>query len=179
MATINLIPPKVKKEQYIKKISSIVFSSLFVALLILVITFVALYGINYYLETALTESEEDLSEAIAKVTSLKTIEEDVNEINAKIKKINGLKDDNLDWNILIDDFNASIPDQVRCDVVNVDLDSALISISGIAESRREIVKLQEKLNASNYFENLGFSTSSYSNSYNAYSFNMSGEITKP
>jgi len=178
MSVINLIPPKIKREQYIKKIAGIVFSSLFVMTLILLITFIAIYGINYYLEQVLANTEQELSEAEAKVASLETIEEDVNTINAKIKKIDGIMSDNVNWDVMINDFNSSIPDQVKINILTIDWENQTISMTGIGETRREIVKLQEKLNASSYFENLNFSTSAYTSTYEAYSFNMTGEVTK-
>ncbi len=178
MSILNLIPPKIKREQYIKKIAGIVFSSLFVVTLILLIVFGALYGINYYLSDALANSKQELSEAETKVTSLKSVEDNVNNINAKIKKIDDLKSENINWEILINDLNSSIPDQVRVDSLSIDWENQTVSLSGIGETRREIVKLQEKLNASDYFENLSFATSAYSSSYQAYSFSMLGEVTK-
>ncbi len=176
MSTINLIPPKIKRGQHIKKIAGIVFSSLFVTTLIIIITFTAIYGINYYLESALEDTKNELSEAKAKVAGLKSVEEDVDNINAKIKKIDGLRSDNVNWEVLVSDFNASIPDQTRIDTLSIDWENQAMSLSGIGETRREIVKLQEKLNASDYFDNLSFSTSAYSDSYQAYSFSMTGEV---
>jgi len=176
MSIINLIPPKIKRGQYVKKIAGIVFSSLFVATLIIVITFVAMYGINFYLESALIEAKQELSEAETKVASLKSVEDDVNDINAKIKKIDGIKSDNINWEVLINDFNSSVPDQVKIDTLSIDWENQTMSLSGVGETRREIVKLQEKLNASEYFANLGFSTSAYSDSYEAYSFSMTGAV---
>ena len=178
MPTINLIPPRIKREQYVKKIASIVFSSLFVATLIIIITFIAIYSISYYLESILSNTKIELSEAEAKVASLQSVEEDVNSINAKIKKIDGIRSDNVNWDILINDFNSSVPDMVRVDTLSIDWENQDISISGIGETRREIVKLQEKLNASEYFDNLSFSTSAYSDSNQAYSFSMKGNVNE-
>jgi len=178
MSIINLIPPKNKKKQYVKKVANIVFSSLFVVTLILLITFSALYGINYYLEDALKNSKQELIEAEAKIANLKSVEEDVDNINAKIEKIDNLKSASINWKTIINDFNSSVPDQIRVDSLSIDWENQIISISGIGESRREIVKLQEKLNASEYFDGLSFSTSAYSNSHQAYSFSMTGEVIK-
>lgn len=178
MSTINLIPNYLKKEQATDQISGLVFVSLFVLLVMGILIFTALYASNYFVETQLKDTNISLSEQELKNQSLKPISDDIKMINSKLKKISAIKETKVDWNTFLSQINASVPEKVQISSLQADRKTKKVTITGKAESRREIVKLQKKLETLDYFKNLIFNASSLNEQDNDYSFNLTGDFVK-
>lgn len=178
MSTINLIPPQIKSAENNKKIFSLVFSAFFVLILVTVITYGALFTINYLTKNETAETNERLAEESAKLKNLEQVEKDVNEINAKLQKISSLQKDRILWSQVLTDINHDTPEQLVIDSFTATTKDKKVTINGSGETRRDIVKLQEKLNTSNFFTNITFNTSNFAESEGMYTFTMSGELKK-
>lgn len=178
MTTLNLIPPQIKSAENNKKIFSLVFSAFFVLILISIISYGALFAINYLTKNETAETNERLAEENAKLKNLEQVEKDVNEINAKLQKIASLQKDRTLWSQVLTDINHGTPEQLVMDSFAVTSKDKKVTINGSAETRRDIVKLQEKLNTSNFFTNIAFNTSSFTESEGMYTFTMNGELKK-
>lgn len=178
MSTINLIPNYLKKEQAVNQISGLIFVSLFTLLVMGIIIFGALFATNYFTENQLTETKISLSEQELRNQSLKPISDDVKLINGKLKKIASIKDSKVDWNIFLTQINSSVPEKVQISTLQADRKTKKIAITGKAETRRDIVKLQKKLETLEYFKNLTFSASSLNEQDSNYTFNLAGDFVK-
>ena len=178
MSTLNLIPPQIKSAENNKKIFSLIFSAFFILILIAVIAYGALFTINYLTKNEIAEANERLAEENAKLKNLEQVEKDVNEINAKLQKIASLQKDRVLWSQVLTDLNHDTPEQLVMDSFTVTTKDNKVTISGSAETRRDIAKLQEKLNSSNFFTNIAFNTSSFAESEGMYTFTMNGELKK-
>ena len=178
MTTLNLIPPEKKQEQQLRSISRVIMTFFALAIIITIFLGGLGYAINYYSKSELAKAKENLSEQEFKISKLKSIEDDVNLVNAKLKKIDTLRKDNASAILMMQNFNASVPTEAQISSLQIDRKGKKVSISGFAETRRDIVKLQSKLEESEYYKNIVFNTSTYSESTANYSFNMTGEIEK-
>ena len=178
MATINLIPDYLKKEQSANQFSGLIFSSLFVLLIMGILIFGAFFFGNYFVEGQLKETNQSLSEQELRNANLKAISEDVKLINSKLKKISTIKDSRLDWNKFLADLNSSVPEKVQITSLQADRKTKKVTIIGRAETRREIVKLQKKLETLDYFKNLTFNASSLNEEDQDYTFNLTGDFVK-
>lgn len=178
MSTINLIPNYLKKEQAVNQISGLVFVSLFTLLVMGIIIFGALYVSDYFVKEQLTNTTLSLSEQELKNQSLKPISDDVKLINSKLKKISLIKDSKVDWNVFLTQINLSVPEKVQITSLQADRKVKKVTLTGKAETRRDIVKLQKKLETLEYFKNLTFNASSLNEQENNYTFNLTGDFVK-
>lgn len=177
-STINLIPPKIKLEQKIKRIERSVFLTIFVILLMTLLVYGGLYYAQISISTQLAKTKQELSETEMKVESLKDVENQINTINAKLTKITTLKKQNISWSDVIAKLNASTPEKVKINSFQADRTAKKLTINGAAETRRDIVKFQTKLDSIGYFANLSFSTSTYNETEQYYTFTLTGDIVK-
>jgi Tfp pilus assembly protein PilN len=176
--TINLIPPQIKREQKLRCYAALVNIVFSVVAIMALLIYAALFLTNQYISSALADAKSQLLEQQTKNKELKPVEDAVNSINAKLKKINDLKSVESDWPKAISDINESTPLEVQLTSVLLDRKEKKVSISGFAETRRDIVKLQTKLLGLGYFGNLTFNSSAYNQTDQMYNFTLSGDIVK-
>lgn len=174
--TINLIPPQKKREQRTKALSKLIISSLLIIIIMLLLVFGALYLINISQKNELDRTNADLASQNLKIGELKKVEDNVNLVNSKLKKIDSIIKQSMSFVDMLKTFNASVPEKVQIIAFQYDRKTKKVSISGQAETRRDIVKLQEKLEANDYFANLIFASSNYSEATATYSFTMTGDV---
>lgn len=176
--SINLIPPQIKREQKLGRFSALVTLVFLTLTIMTVLVYCGLYLTNKYISYELADARERLSEQQTKNKELKPVEDAVDLINTKLKKISELKSAEPDWPQIIIDINASAPSQVQLTSILLDRKDKKVSVSGFAESRRDIVKLQTKLLTLEYFSNLTFNSSAYNQTDQMYNFTLSGDIVK-
>lgn len=178
MSTINLIPPQIKTADRNRKVFSFASSVLVVLVLMLAFCYGAIFSLNYSTKNKLGKISETLANEQAKLKNLEKIETEVNSINARLSKISGYQKDRILWSKFLADLNHSTPEQLKLDTFAASDKDKKLTISGAAETRRDIVKLQEKMNALGYWTNLKFNSSTYSETEAMYSFTMTGELKK-
>lgn len=176
MNTINLIPPQIKIAEKNKKIFAEVFVIFIFMVIIGLIASTALFAINFFTSEETLRTNEMLVEEQTKLSELNAIEKDVVELNSKIEKITSLNQDRVLWSTVISELNHNTPAQLVISTCSLSSKDKKVSFSGSAETRREIVKFQEKLNAGTFFTNMTFDASTFSDSEGMYMFNMNGEL---
>lgn len=176
MSTINLIPPQIKAADRNRKIFSLVFSILLILVLMLIFAYAAVFALDYFAKDELGKTNQTLAEEQAKLKNLADIETEVNGINARLTKISGYQKDRILWSKVLTDLNNSTPEQLKLDNFSAGTKDKKLTISGAAETRRDIVKLQEKLGTLSYWTNLNFNSSTYSETEQMYSFTMTGDL---
>lgn len=176
MSTINLIPPQIKAADRNRKIFSLVFSILIILILMTVFSYGAIFALDYFTKNELAGTKQSLAEEQAKVKNLEDIETEVNAINSRLTKINNYQKNRVLWSQVLLDLNHSTPEQLKIDTFVSGTKDKKLTINGAAETRRDIVKLQEKLGALSYWINLNFNTSTYSETESMYTFTMTGDL---
>lgn len=173
---INLLPPSIKKEQKIKKISQQTDGALLTIIIMLVMTFSAIYFIKYLLENQLSKNQKQLDTTIAEIAKLKDVEDKVNLVNLKIAKITKVDQSRTEWSELFLKINNAIPKKVMLKSLQVDKEKKSFTISAAAETRGDIVKLQAKLEEMDELKSLSFHSSNYDENNNYFTFSMEGTL---
>lgn len=178
MTTINLIPPKIKKQQQMKRFGGLISSSLFSVLVMLLIVFGALYITDQFVKEELVSTNQSVADTEFKLKTLKDTETRINSINSKLTRLDTLKKQNITWTDVMDKLGSAVPDKVQITSVQIDSTTKKFTLAGIAPSRREIVMLQTKLEDTDYFSNVTFGTSVLDNKTNTFTFSLTGEFKK-
>ena len=178
MSTINLIPPQVKIAERNRKIFGLVYSIMAILLVMVIFCYGAVFALNYFTKEELDKTKETLAEEQARLKNLEEIKTEVNGINARLKKISDYQKERLLWSTVLADLNHSAPEQLKIDTYAVNTKDKKITLGGAAETRRDIVKLQQKLGILSYYTNLNFNSSTYTDTEGMYTFTMSGELKK-
>lgn len=175
---INLLPPKIKHEQKLNQISKMVNTGIFALLLMVGLSYSAIYLVDYYISSQMSKNTQLLDQTKFAISKLKPIEDDVNNINSKLGKLDTLKSQRFEWSAVLADLNKSIPQNVQITSLQIDKKNMKFSLGAAAESRSDIVKLQAKLEDLDYFKELSFGSSTYNEKNNYYTFTMSGKLSK-
>ena len=178
MSTINLIPPQIKAADRNRKIFSFASTVLAILVVMLIFCYGAIFALNYITQDELGKTNETLAEEQAKLKNLEEIETEVNSINTRLTKISTYQKDRILWSGVLADLNHSTPEQLKIDTFAAGTKDKKLTITGAGETRRDIVKLQEKLGSLGYWTNLKFNSSTYSETEQMYSFTMAGELKK-
>lgn len=178
MSTINLIPPQIKAADRNRKIFSFASTILVIIAIMLIFCYGAIFALDYLAKNELGQTNQTLAEEEAKLKNLESIETEVKDINARLTKIGDYQKGRVLWSKVLTDLNHSTPEQLKMDSFAAGTKDSKLTISGAAETRRDIVKLQEKLGTLSYWTNLKFNSSSYSTTEQMYTFTMTGELKK-
>lgn len=178
MSTINLIPPQIKAADKNRKIFSFISSILAILIIMLVFCYGAIFALDYIAKDELGKTKETLADEQNKLKNLEDIETEVNAINSRLTKIGNYQKDRVLWSGVLADLNHSTPEQLKMDTFSASTKDKKLTITGAAETRRDIVKLQEKLGTLGYWTNLNFNSSTYSETEQMYSFSMTGDLKK-
>jgi len=175
---INLLPPKIKHEQKLTQISRQINSAILAMIIMVALTYSAVYFVNSFLSSQLKKSHDNLDSTNVAIANLKPIEDDVSSVNLKITKLDTLKSQRFEWSSVLSDVNNSIPATVRIDSLQIDKKNSKITLSAAAETRSDIVKLQAKLEDLPYFKNMSFQSSVFDEKNSYYTFSMTGTLGK-
>lgn len=178
MATINLIPPKIKRAQQAKRVTKLASSSLFSILIMILIVYGAIYLADTFIKSDLNAVNSDIAEAEFKLKSFKDIEDRIASVNSKITRLNTLKKQSIQWTDVFAKYNESVPEKVQISSMQIDSGTKKFTLGGTAPSRREIVRLQTKLEGSDYFANVTFGSSVFDEKLGTFSFSLTGDFTK-
>lgn len=173
-STINLIPPRIKRELQLKQILNIILVALLAFLVMTIISYGAFFATNYYLFDELSSTETALAEQEVKIKKLEPLEKKVILINSKLEQITSLKSSSMIWSEFLEAFESSVPENVQIDNLQIDNKAKTVTLSGKAESRRDIVKLETKLNTMDLLAEMAFTSSTRNEEDNVYTFSMSG-----
>lgn len=175
---INLLPPQIKKEQKIGQLSRQINVAAISLIIMLSLTYAAVYMIDYYLANQIEKNSQQLDSNLVEIAKLKPIEDDIISTNSKLGKLDQLKKDRFNWSTILSDFNSSTPAQVSIKSLQLDKKTNKVVLSAVAQTRSDIVKFQAKLSELAYLKNISFGNSTFSESDNSYSFTLNGTISK-
>ncbi|MFA5926795.1 MAG: PilN domain-containing protein [Patescibacteria group bacterium] len=176
--SINLLPPKLKKQKGVeKKLRSVLLGLIYLAAMILVLSGV-LFSFNIV-------NKNELDQVIARTEAYKTeakayseIKEKITKTNSKLDKISQIDNNRVLWSVIIAEIEILTPAQVTIRTMDLSHDSKIINTVGKAESRYDVVLFKDKLEASPFFKNVTFSSSSFNPDENNYSFALKFELEK-
>jgi Tfp pilus assembly protein PilN len=173
--SINLIPPRLKKQKGIDYISNQIIFGLIVILFMLGILSLALFTYDSSIKADISKSESRLAEQDKRLKEFKDTENLIKTANQKLAKIDELLKEKTIWSEAIAKISKVTPKSVEIKTMDLNHDSSKVNISGIATTRKDIALFKEGLEKSS-FKNVTFTSSSYNQSTNDYTFSLTLEL---
>lgn len=174
--TINLIPPKLKKEKDFKKILKLVSESLVIIFFMMILVTFTVFAVDFLTKKDTAKLEKDIKTQEDQLVTYKDIESRVTVANSKLEKIDAINSSRILWTTVLKDLANDTPKNVQMKSIAADASTGKITIAGIAATRRDIALLKEKTEESKFFKNVTFYSSSYNTTDDNYSFNLSCEL---
>lgn len=174
--TINLIPPQLKKEKQIKRVANLCLFALEMILVVLIFVSIAIFLANYFCKKDISSVRARILDQEITIAKYKDLEDKTSETNQKLDKIDKAMKEKTIWSNIITDLANDTPQRLQIKTLSASKDTNKITLTGIAETRREIASFKEKLEKSNYFKNVTFYSSVYNNEGSNFSFNLSCEL---
>jgi Tfp pilus assembly protein PilN len=174
--TINLIPPQLKADKKIRKTNHYISLILISFLLILLAVSTIAYFQNYSLKNDLNDVKVKVNEREGSLIKYMDLQKKIDSANSKLALLKDINSNKYDWSVIIKDLAASTPTVVSIKSLAIGSDNKNVTLTGIAETRRDIAKFKEKLEQSKYFKNVVFSSSSLNGEANDYNFSLTAEL---
>lgn len=171
MSGINLLPPEFKQAKKRTELNTkVVSAGLYIILLFLIILGLVEMA-NRFVATEYSQNQTQIKQTENDINQLKDVENLTKDLNALLKTTDEIKANQIFWSQAFNEIAASTPFRLQLNAFSITSDkSPNFTISGFAESVREIAKFKEKIEASPYFNNTAFSAANQSESQGKISF---------
>lgn len=174
--TINLIPPKLKKEKEYKKIVGVCVSSLFVLFLVCLIVTATIMADNFFQSKDRISLNQKIDQQKRLIKTYSEIEAQINQTNQKLSNLDNLNNGRVLWSEVISELARSTPGAVQIKNLVSNAESKKLTMTGTAKERRDIAKFKEKLENSSAFTDVVFTSSSHNAETNDFSWSLSCEL---
>lgn len=169
MIKMNLLPPEQKKRiKLLILYQNIISSGLLLFLMFLLLT-IFLGGTLTFLNSQYLAFEKDINDQqsrIIQTETLKTIQNRINELNEGLLAIRKIQDNKSDLYNVLDSINEEIFQGVKIYSLQIENDSKLITVSGYASSRENLVAIRKILNNNPHYKEVEFPLSNLANPTN-------------
>lgn len=152
------------------------FYFLSVIIIVLLIVTGTLFAANYFYQNDLKQLDKRIGEQETILKNYSDLEKNVSSVNAKLKIIDQIDAKRTIWSNIITEMAGSTPVAVQINTFASTADTLKITITGIAETRRDIAKFKDKLESSKNFKNVIFTTSTFDTGSNSFNFNITCEL---
>lgn len=162
MSTLNLLNPnEIKKVKEIKLYFLIKHFLVLIISILLIISTILVFSV-IILQSHSTSLDEQIDKElmIRKESNVSSIEESTKELNEELLRIEKIQNDYIKWPSFIKDFENLTPagivfDSLEFNTNLLDNDSKMtFQISGIANTRDNLIAFQKNLENSNNFSNI-------------------------
>lgn len=175
--TINLIPPKLKLHKELNTILGQVVFGLAVILIMLAIMSGALFIYNSSLQSDVKKTTERLAVQDKRLKDYSATEKLITNANKKLDKIDEVLSEKSAWSEQLTKISSYTPKNIQIKTMDLNIETNKNTISGIAVTRREIALFKERLEE-NGFKNVIFSSSTYNQGTDDYTFSLTFELEK-
>ena len=152
IVTINLLPPELKLKRIQSKQNAHIFSLCFIAISIVILICLALFSYMTTLKYNLQSVKDSIASAKTQIARYQDLEKDVDQIAQAIDYTRTLDAQSFDWNNFFSQFSSLVPQNVQVTSFQVAAgSSSTLDLAGQSSSRREALKLYEKLKISPLF----------------------------
>lgn len=172
---INLIPPPLKHQKEINYIFNQIVFGLFILLFMLGIMVLALFIYDSSIKEDIIKSQNRLSDQEKNLKDYKSTESSLKSINQKLLNIDGVLKEKVIWSEILARISGVTPKTVQVKTMDLYSDSSKTTISGVAVTRKDIAIFKEELEK-NSFNNVVFTSSSYNQNTDDYTFSLSFEL---
>lgn len=153
LITINLLPASQKHRKFEKKTNGIIFTICFIIFSVLVASSILLYTYDNIQKNEQSTFKSQLSNEQENLNQYKDTSQSIAQISNTLKYIDILAQKSINWEKFLTQFNSLIPEKTQITSLKVStVPSSIIDISGQAESRRDVIKLYEKMKTTKFFQ---------------------------
>lgn len=165
MVNINLVPQEIKAKIAQAKKSANVFSICLVAVFLLVILGILSLAVNsMVLEPDLATVKDEIQKNTAALQSFATLEDKALFLNDRAKIAETIEQKRPLWSQIVQGLINSVPQEVQFASITADVTkSPNFVLEGFAKNERDIISFKDKLEASEFFKNVAFKSSSVEN----------------
>jgi Tfp pilus assembly protein PilN len=165
MVNINLVPQEIKGKIAQAKASANVFSiCLVIVFFFAVVGALALAANSMYLEQNLTNIKQSIAKSTSELAIYNLLEDKAIFLNDRAKIALALEQKRPLWSQIVQNLNNSVPQEVQFSSVAFDLTkNPNIVLNGYAKTERDVISFKDKLEASEFFNNVAFRSSQAEN----------------
>jgi Tfp pilus assembly protein PilN len=151
MLTLNIIPEELKKDNKLMTIYLSTKKLMIIFLLFFIIYAAALFGAKIILRSHYEETD---NEANLLTKNTENYSKQVGAINAQINAVETIQNNTVFWSYLIEFFSNKLPNGIILKTLQVDKETKIINLSGVAETRDALLLLKSLLEADKTFSDI-------------------------
>jgi len=174
--TINLVPPQSKRERRTKQLLRGFYLSAAIVFFYLLLIAVFIYLTNFLIQSNIMSFDKKIDEKTAQVAKYKDLETAIRQTNFKLDSLKKSNAEKIIWSEIIQELSKSTPANVKINSLSMDKTTNSISLSGIAETRKDIADMKDELELSTLFTNVTFNSSIYSTEAKDYTFTIDAKL---
>ncbi|MEI6498946.1 MAG: PilN domain-containing protein [bacterium] len=174
--TINLIPPQARKERRTKQLLSSLYFAASAILIFLVLISGLIFATNYFVLSDIQNLDKKISAKTDEAAKYKELETSIRQTNQKISIIKKTDAERIIWSEVISEIAASTPAKIKLNSLSLNKDTKTTSMSGTAETRKDIADMKDELENSILFKNVTFTSSAYNSANKNYTFTLDAEM---
>ncbi len=150
---LNLISQELKNEVKLKHAYNLIKTAGLILVLLVLISTISLLLAKYFLQ-------ESFNQIVAETTLItknsQSYNDRVREINQQLNAVSGIQNDFFPWSFLIEDMASNTPSDVAFSSLRINNADKTVKISGLAQLRSDLLKLNDYLQNSDDFNNVNF-----------------------
>lgn len=163
MININLLPPELKLQRIVAKRNASLISICVVIVLVVAILGIISQSLKSTVETYLGNTKNNIQKESDQIDQYQELQDLALFINDRWQTTQEIEKNHVYWSQVLQELSNSAPTDVQFEnlVANSEKSPNFI-LQGNTTTEREIIKFKDKLEASPFFENIAFKSSSLS-----------------
>ena len=165
MININLLPPELKMQRISAKRNASLIGLCVTLVIIFAILGIIARALESTFETYLSSAKNNIEKDTSGLEQYQDLQDLALLINDRWQTTQAIGKNRTIWSQVLQDLNNNAPSDVQFENLVIDNDKTPnFVLQGNTTTEREIIKFQDKLKASAYFDNVTFKSSSLSTS---------------
>ena len=160
MNEINLLPKEFKLQKIKALLNVKVYSICVIILVVIILGLACLEGANQILNIYIKSNQSEIDTKNQEIAQYQEIQEKADKLNQASDTLATLQKDQVLWSQVIKEIALSTPPKIQVsNVITSGKDTPNFKLAGNAASMDEIIKFINKLEASDYFQEVVFVSS--------------------
>lgn len=161
MININLLPPELKMKRIEAKRNASLISICIIGIIVTIVVGIIAKSLESNFGSYLGTTKGNIEKDSATLNQYQDLQNMALLINDRWQTAQTVNKNRVFWSVVLQDMINSVPVNVQIENVAIKTDKTPnFVLQGNTTSEREIIKFKEKLEASSYFKNVSFKSSS-------------------
>lgn len=148
MITLNLLSPEKKKASQLIQLYTMIKNLIIIILLFIIIGAITLLTSKAVLQNHFNDIVDQTTLITKSVTAFNT---DIKTFNQQLRDVENIQKENVAWSNFLIDFSQLVPDGINVHNLTINKSEAEIFISGLAQTRNNLLILKDSLENSDLF----------------------------